>query len=139
MKALSLTQPWAQLVVMGEKEFETRSWRTGYTERIAIHASKRFPRAAKDQMGHPYYRGALPGYTSLGIPLGAIIGTVEIVYMMRTEEIAKTLSEKEIAFGDYGLGRWAWELKEPEMFDSPIPCRGHLGMWNVPEEMGWRR
>jgi hypothetical protein len=44
MKALSLTQPWATLVVTGEKEVETRSWRTNHSGMIAIHASKGFRR-----------------------------------------------------------------------------------------------
>ena len=48
MKALSLTQPWAELVVLGEKQWETRSWRTSHRGRIAIHAAKKFPAWAID-------------------------------------------------------------------------------------------
>lgn len=42
MWALTLTQPWASLVVLGEKRYETRSWRPPAArigERIAIHAA----------------------------------------------------------------------------------------------------
>lgn len=51
MKVLSLTQPWASLVACGAKKIETRSWRCPTAligQRIAIHASKGFPRDAKD-------------------------------------------------------------------------------------------
>jgi len=40
MKALTLTQPWATLVILGVKRIETRGWATPYRGRIAIHAAK---------------------------------------------------------------------------------------------------
>lgn len=46
--ALSLTQPWASLVVLGEKQWETRSWPTKYRGELYIHAAKWFPTWAKD-------------------------------------------------------------------------------------------
>lgn len=48
MKALTLTQPWATLVITGRKRFETRGWRTGYRGQIAIHAAKGMPGWAKE-------------------------------------------------------------------------------------------
>lgn len=40
MKAITVQEPWATLLAIGEKRFETRSWKTNYRGRIAIHASK---------------------------------------------------------------------------------------------------
>ncbi len=40
MKAITIHQPWASLIVVGAKRFETRSWETKYRGPIAIHASK---------------------------------------------------------------------------------------------------
>jgi hypothetical protein len=39
MKAISLLQPWATLVAIGAKHFETRSWSTAFRGPLAIHAS----------------------------------------------------------------------------------------------------
>lgn len=39
MKALTLWQPWASLVALGEKKIETRTWSTTYRGTLAIHAS----------------------------------------------------------------------------------------------------
>ena len=39
MKTLSLIQPWASLIALGEKRIETRSWGTRYRGPLAIHAS----------------------------------------------------------------------------------------------------
>lgn len=40
LRAVTLTQPWAKLVAIGEKPIETRSWRTHYRGPIAIHAAQ---------------------------------------------------------------------------------------------------
>ncbi len=40
MKALSLKEPWASLVLNGKKTIETRVWRTNYRGRLLLCASK---------------------------------------------------------------------------------------------------
>jgi hypothetical protein len=45
MKALSLTQPWAWLVVHGGKDVENRVWNTHYRGRFLIHAAKGMTKA----------------------------------------------------------------------------------------------
>jgi predicted transcriptional regulator len=42
MKAISIRQPWAQLVVEGVKDIENRNWFTMHRGRLYIHASKTF-------------------------------------------------------------------------------------------------
>lgn len=43
MRALTLWQPWAQLVALGVKVIETRSWGTKYRGPLLIHAAARKP------------------------------------------------------------------------------------------------
>jgi hypothetical protein len=47
IRALSLNQPWATLVILGAKKFETRSWRAkrdaALPIEVYIHASQRLP------------------------------------------------------------------------------------------------
>ncbi len=38
MKAISIHQPWADLIVFGHKDIENRSWTTRYRGRMLIHA-----------------------------------------------------------------------------------------------------
>lgn len=38
MKAITVQQPWAQLIAVGAKAFETRAWKTNYSGPLAIHA-----------------------------------------------------------------------------------------------------
>ena len=42
MKALSIRQPWASLIVAGIKDIENRSWVTNYRGKLLIHAAQKF-------------------------------------------------------------------------------------------------
>lgn len=93
MKALSLTQPWATLVVTGEKKIETRSWKTPFRGLIAIHASKGFPGWAQETAFYDnQFKTSLlaHGFNTLGeLPLGAIVGGAEIKTCLSTNGQAK--------------------------------------------------
>ena len=38
MKALTIKEPWATLIIDGYKKYEFRSWKTNYRGKILIHA-----------------------------------------------------------------------------------------------------
>ena len=123
MKAFTVYQPYAYAIVAGLKQYETRPRRTNIRGRVAVHAAKgkpRFVTLAVDM--------ALPEHMKLHF--GAVIGTVEIVDCLPVEEVIGALTERERALGDYSEGRWAWALKNPVMFDTPVPACGRQGWWN---------
>ncbi len=79
-----------------------------------------------------YYVTTLGKYPIRWMPLGAIIGTVELVEIERVEAVVGVvIGHKEEAFGDYSPGRWAWQLANPVVFDEPRPWRGALGLWST--------
>ncbi len=125
MKALTLTQPWATLVITGRKRVETRSWRPVRTvigRRVAIHAAKGMPGWAID--------AAIEfGLDAHLLPRGAVLGTVAIADVLPTEEIRDALSDQELAYGDYSPGRFAWLLEDPHRLEEPRPATGALGFW----------
>jgi hypothetical protein len=133
VKAISLLQPWASLVVMGYKKFETRSWNTQYRGRLLIHASARRDATGKSLCTvNEFFNARIGGLTGFyGLPLGAIIGEVTLVSTLRTER-PFLLSDEEHAFGDYSPGRWMWELSDPLCYDKPIPWKGGLSLWEYP-------
>lgn len=140
MKAISLWQPWASLIAWGEKEYETRSWETNHRGLIAIHAAKRpiprngFPGDAAQ------FRSAFERHECsdmYGLPRGAVLCICELVSTHTTYDLKVShhyfdinLTPKERAFGNFGVGRFAWKLKLIEVFDTPIPCSGKQGLWN---------
>jgi activating signal cointegrator 1 len=129
MKALSMTQPWASLVVLGAKKFETRSWRTPYRGPLVIHAAKFMPRWAIELCRYePYYSALQRVYP---LPRGAIIGVVSLDLCFPTESIADTISPDERAFGDWAKGRWAWQFSHPVQLEKPVTWKGSLGLWDA--------
>jgi predicted transcriptional regulator len=66
MLALSLRQPWADLVVDGVKVIETRTWNTRFRGRFLVHAAKRVDREACERFGvKPSALGAIIGEATL--------------------------------------------------------------------------
>jgi hypothetical protein len=130
MKAISLWQPWATLIVIGAKKYETRSWSPDHFGRVAIHAAKHQAQEIIELCKQEPFRSVLAtvGIKSFAdLPLGAYVGECSIVRAHRTEKMS--VSDQERAFGDYGRGRWAWELEKPIPYPQPIPGRGQQGFW----------
>ena len=135
MKALSFTQPWATLVLLGAKRYETRSWQTLYHGPLAIHAARTFPQAARTLFRLEPFRSVLAAagiHHWRQLPRGAVIGVVELRGCLPVE-LVPALGPEEEAFGDYRPGRWAWELATPTPLAAPLPWRGRLGLFDVPE------
>lgn len=134
MKALTLTQPWATLLVTDapyRKVFETRGWATNYRGLLAIHAAKGFPKSAQDFAAEERALGRLPAR----LPLGAIVGIVRLVDVYKTEELREGLGPLERRYGDYTWGRYAWCTELVATLEQPIGAVGALGLWSLPESL----
>lgn len=137
MKALSLTQPWATLIAIGAKRYETRIWRPSYRGYIAIHASSAFPAECVELCEREPFASALRrgGYGPAAdwqkaLPLGAIVGFALLSQVSSVESIRAKLSDDERDFGDFGDDRYAWRMDRRISLRQPIPARGALGLWN---------
>ncbi|MGH7609569.1 MAG: ASCH domain-containing protein [Candidatus Dormibacteria bacterium] len=53
MKALTIRQPWASLLVAGCKVYEYRSWDTRYRDLVAIHAGTKLEKRERQALDHP--------------------------------------------------------------------------------------
>lgn len=149
VKALTLTQPWATLVALGEKQIETRSWRTHYRGPLVIHAAKALPKSWSFMRDEHFIDALEPlvGLNEQGVPnidrlpLGAIVAHVMLTDVVPIRmDIAPfyapegySLPPKEATFGDYSMGRWAWILEDVSaMRGDGCPASGRQGLWNYP-------
>lgn len=148
MKAISLLQPWASLIAIGAKRWETRSWKTSYRGPIAIHASKRFNIELMCIACDENY--FLPTLTRAGIavpsgvPTSAILAVADLTEIITTEEwlarhadnltLADEATEADREFGDFASNRFAWKLENVRRLKVPVACKGALSLWNVPAE-----
>ena len=124
MKALTLLQPWAHLVVTSAKEFETRSWMTAHRGPLAIHAGKGVTgdgRALAESLGIP----------DGDLVYGSVIGIVWVIGMEKTEVLWSEITEEERQVGDWRRGRYGWRLGSPMRLERPVPASGAQKIWQL--------
>lgn len=113
MKALTVRQPWAALIIHGGKDVENRTWRTNYRGRLLIHAASSRPDVAHDVR----LRLIAAAYR---MDYGGVLGSVAVVDCV-------TDYDSEWAMP----GMWHWVLADPEPLPFD-PCPGRLGLWDYP-------
>jgi hypothetical protein len=139
MKAITILQPWASLIACGAKKIETRRWPTSYRGPLAIHAGK-MPFYSMPFLNRELHKLAnaleLPDIFSFDkLPLGAVIAIADLVDCIEmTDQLFATQYEtdqgkKEIAFGHWERGRYAWILDNVRPIE-PVPAKGMQRIWN---------
>jgi hypothetical protein len=122
MKALSVRQPWAWLIVEGWKNIENRDWRTTFRGPVLIHAAKGMTKAEHEACRlfvagfAPQLAKHLPWYQDLRF--GGIVGQVTLLDCV-------TRHPSEWFCGPYGF---VLADATPLPF---VPCRGQLGFFDV--------
>jgi hypothetical protein len=103
MKAISIKQPWAGLILAGRKQIEIRSWRTNHRGDLLIVSS------------------AKPAGPDSGQAL-CIVYVVDCRPMIVADERAACCKRYP--------GAWAWVLENIRPI-RPFPVKGRLGFYDV--------
>lgn len=131
MKAISLWQPWATAIALRLKQIETRGWYTTHRGPLAIQAAltqnDEIRRFWDSTVCDPIRKRGYPYFTDL--PRGFIVCTCILTECLRSNDVAD-LTPQERSFGNYGIGRFAWILRDIKPCDQPIRYRGMQGMFN---------
>jgi hypothetical protein len=137
VKAISISQPYASLILAGHKRFETRSWAPSpllIGERIAIASTKSMQVEREDLAPDSAFRlvcerlGMPP---ILELPRGVMLGTVRIVeVLVMTQDMIQSMPVIERTLGWWWEGMIAWRLEDPEPFPEPLPVRGRQGIYD---------
>lgn len=127
MKALSIKNPWASLIINGYKEYEFRTWKTKYRGKILIHSSlgieKNILNKFKDY-DLDYNNGYIIGEATLS---DCILVTDEFYHeLLNIDSTVYELSTHEM--------KYAWKLENIIKYENPIKAKGNLGLWNYEVE-----
>lgn len=126
MKALSIWQPWASLIIAGPKRVENRNWGTPWRGPLLIHASKA-------QGEKPDWQGPIddidgqPEFDAL--PFGALLGIVKLTACVMYDE------DKRVRRHSWASGPVCWVMLDPQPFAEPIPYRGQRKLFDVPDDI----
>lgn len=128
MKAITLWQPWATLIALGEKPYETRSWPTSYRGKIAIHASKKWDGETLADFTSPEVWRVMQRrhVRDIDLPLGAIICVGDLTDCIPTVLVP----QNEQRLGNFLPGRFAWKIEHVKVLLNPISIRGQQGLWD---------
>lgn len=162
MKALTIYQPWASLIMVGAKPYEFRGWRPPASiigQRIVIHASaKKVERDDVRSIYHALYFRAInedwrevAAQTCLHaeqalpilrrslqpahdpLPMAAGLGTAIIGEPKLGTSIAEEFGVPRANDNDRDQhANWGWPMLDIEIWPEPIPMRGMQGLWNWP-------
>lgn len=118
MKAISVRQPWAWLIVNGHKDIENRDWITRFRGQVLIHASKGMTRREYADV-LVFARGmgiTLPAFDDL--ERGGIVGITTITDCVSASE------------SPWFFGRFGFVLRDSRPLPLS-PMKGQLGFFDA--------
>lgn len=161
MKALTVWQPWASLIMIGAKplEFRPRSFRAYISpprvgDRIGIHAAKR--QVVRSEIAELMMRLERNDIAALGLlpspesskKLAAAMDLLDrwwrsreglpLAAMLGTAIIGEPKRAIDVFSpvmdpDEIDPDIWAWPMQEVQPFERPVPAKGAQGFWNWKE------
>src|ERR1051325_3957912 len=114
--ALSIRQPWVELILQGRKTIEVRTWATRHRGELWLHAS-----AHRDSHLLKEF-----GMSADNLSFGALIGTCELYNCIQfTNETWKELRIYHLKAGPLEKPQYAWFLRDP-IRTQPTTMKGRL-------------
>ena len=139
MRGLTVRPPWSHLIARCGKSIENRSWPTRYRGLVAVHAGTRWDAAAERDpvalkawldwsvtLPRPNITGPLRR-SAIDVDLGAVVAVAELAGCHYPAGFLCC----EWARPD----SWHWQLTGVRPLRDPVPCRGALGLWRLPEDV----
>jgi len=130
MKALTLCQPYAHLIAIGEKRVENRTWETLYRGPLAIHAGK-----SRTWL----LRGDVERYPDMAF--GAIVAVARLIHCIPLPRIRLGRLPPDLHWvreHQHAEGPWCWVLADVHRLDEPIPLSGRPRLFNLPDDIAQR-
>lgn len=131
MKALTISQPYADLISHGDKWIENRTWSTNYSGVLAIHAGKGSQYLSAIQL-QKFDTGAIVAVAQLRsvIHIASLLDPSCVAHGTCLARTGRTAVE--ILQHRHCEGPWCWVLSGVIALPEPIKFRGAQGLWDVP-------
>jgi hypothetical protein len=124
IKALSVRQPWAELILSGRKRIEVRGWSVTYRGPVWLHAGQREDIEAEQHFG----------LTELFT--GGFVGLVLLLDILPfSADRWEKWRSQHCVLGPAPAKAFAWMLSDPRRLIPPLPAAGRLHLFDVNEEM----
>jgi len=122
--ALSVKQPWAELIISGAKCIELRRWSASYRGALWIHT------------GAAEIDGTMTYFSMRNLFTGGYIGMVELEDVLPLDSVRwKQWRNPHLDPGPYAPGHYGFSLIAPQRLTSPLAALGALKLFEVPPEL----
>lgn len=122
MKALTLKQPWAELILQGKKKIELRKWNTNFRGEFLIHSSK-----IPDKKN-------MKKFCFKELPNGFIVGRAKLINVKKYDNENELLRDKNLHLADVNWGKYGFVLNDTKRI-KPISAKGQLNFWEFEGEV----
>lgn len=133
IRAISLWQPWASLIALGYKKYETRSWQTNYRGSLLICSAQKDTKFLRDLTYYLAKKYQLKSCCQSWkqYPLGQALAICNLVDCIPiTSELIVKQSQLELDCGDWRIERYAWKLEHIRAI-NPFPIKGQQRLFTV--------
>jgi predicted transcriptional regulator len=122
LKCLSISQPFADLIISGKKSIELRNWNTNFRGEFLVHAPLkiRTDDAKRLKINKKFVTGS-------------IIGKVQIYDVKKYDSIKEINLDQKFHFSikKFQTKTFGFLLKNAKPLRIPIPWKGQLGIFDV--------
>lgn len=131
MKAITICQPYAELIAVGSKRVENRVWPTNYRGPLLIHAGKSRDWLILDDSGAMDIEYGIP---VANMAFGAVVATARLIDCVRHEAIEAGKYDEIYPWVKghrHAIGPWCWILEGVRRLPNPLPARGAQGLFEI--------
>ncbi len=122
MKCLSVSQPFADLIILGKKTIELRKWNTNFRGELLIHSPLKIRTEDCKRLK-----------INKKFVTGAIVGKVELYDVKKYDSQKQVKLDQKFHFASKNFHdrTFGFLLKNAKVFRIPIPYKGQLGLFEV--------
>ena len=122
MKCLSVSQPFADLIISGKKTIELRKWNTNFRGEFLIHAPLKIKTEDCKRLK-----------INKKFVTGAIVGKAELYDVKKYNSKKEVKEDQKFHFASKNFHdrTYGFLLKNSKSFRIPIPLKGQLGFFDV--------
>ncbi len=123
VRGLTICQPWASLIALGEKRVENRKWFTDYRGPLVIHAGK-------SKQWLRTWQGPIPE----PMPFGEIVALANLVACVHIIKARSGTLPDRLAWvqdHEFTEGPWCLILDDIRPLEQSVSYSGALGLWDA--------
>ncbi|MBI3255153.1 MAG: ASCH domain-containing protein [Nitrosarchaeum sp.] len=122
MKCLSISQPFADLIISGKKTIELRKWNTNFRGEFLIHAPIKIKIEDCKRLK-----------ITKKLVTGVIIGKAELYDVKKYNSLKEVKNDQKFHFASKNFQdkTFGFKIKNVKPLRIPIPWKGQLGFFDV--------